>query len=412
MNSRNPHVRSSHPPWVIVAGGFHQKGGMDKANLALADYLLERDIPVHLVTHGVEPALERHPLATVHLVARPAQSFLLGEFALAVRGRKVARQVVKQNRLARVVANGGNCVWPDINWAHYVHHAWSPDRAASSRGTWSYRFKDLVSGVWAERTERAAFRRARLVISNSRRTTDEVVKYFGVDPERVHTVYLGSDPEWGPVSSGERALSRSSLGVGESRTLAAFVGGLGYDDRKGFDVLFRAWEMLCSRTDWDVDLIVAGGGPAVASWQAKVSESGLAGRIRLLGFSDRVKTVLAAADLLISPVRYEAYGLNVQEAICRGVPAMVSASAGVAEQYDAEFSPLLLPNPEDAQDLTKRLLAWRSNKEEWRARFQPFGGRLRRRTWRDTAADFVSIVENERPAEARGLARLAGTLNS
>ena len=29
-------------PWVIVAAGLHQKGGMDKANLALADYLLER----------------------------------------------------------------------------------------------------------------------------------------------------------------------------------------------------------------------------------------------------------------------------------------------------------------------------------------------------------------------------------
>jgi hypothetical protein len=47
----------SHAPWVIVAGGFHQKGGMDKANLALADYLLEREVPVHLVTHSVEPSL-------------------------------------------------------------------------------------------------------------------------------------------------------------------------------------------------------------------------------------------------------------------------------------------------------------------------------------------------------------------
>ena len=266
--------------------------------------------------------------------------------------------------------------------------------------------------IRARRTEKAAFQRARLIISNSKRTTDELVKYFSVDPSRVHTVYLGSDPTWGPVSPQERGASRRLLQVAESRSLAVFVGGLGYDDRKGFDVLYRAWEMLCSRPDWDVDLMVAGSGPAAPAWQAKVKQSGLEHRIRLLGFTDQVKSVLAAADLLISPVRYESYGLNVQEAICRGVPAMVSASAGVAEQYEAGFAPLLLPNPEDADDLMERLLAWRSNQQAWRVRFQPFGDRLRSRSWRDTAADFVSIVEKERPAEATGLSRLDHALNS
>jgi glycosyltransferase involved in cell wall biosynthesis len=389
-------------PWVIVAAGFHQKGGMDKANLALADYLLERETPVHLVTHSIDKSIEKHPLAKVHLVARPGQSFFLGEFALAARGKKVARQVIREHPSAQVVVNGGNCVWPGVNWAHYVHRAWNGPK----RGPLAYRLKDAVAANRARRTEKAAFERARIIISNSKRTTDELVKYFRLDPDRVHTVYLGSDPAWGPISPGERAAARKLLQVAESRRLAVFVGGLGYDDRKGFDVLFRAWDALSSRADWDVDLMVAGTGPAAPEWQAKVKQSGLENRIRLLGFTDQVKSVLAAADLLISPVRYESYGLNVQEAICRGVPAMVSASAGVAEQYDDAFAPLLLPDPEDASDLVERLLAWRSNQEQWRARFQPFGSRLRSRSWRDTAADFVSIVEKERPAEAAGLSRL------
>jgi len=395
-------------PWVIIAAGLHQKGGMDKANFALADYLLEREIPVHLVTHSVDPLLEQHRLATVHLVARPAKSFYLGEFALAARGRKVARRVVREYPLAQVVSNGGNCVWPGINWVHYVHRAWSGPK----RGSLVYRVKDALAASRARRTEQAAFQRARLIISNSKRTTNEVVKYFGVDPGRVHTVYLGSDPAWGPISSAERAASRKLLQVPESRSLAVFVGALGYDDRKGFDVLFRAWEMLCSRPDWDVDLMVAGSGPAAPAWRAKVREAGLEDRIRLLGFTDQVKSVLAAADLLVSPVRYESYGLNVQEAICRGVPAMVSASAGVAEQYDAAFAPLLIPDPEDAGGLVERLLAWRSNQEQWRARVQPFGERLRSRSWRDTAADFVSIVEKERPEQATGVCRLAHPVES
>jgi glycosyltransferase involved in cell wall biosynthesis len=395
-------------PWVIVAAGFHQKGGMDKANFALADYLLEREIPVHLVTHSVDPLLERHPLATVSLVPRPGNSFYLGEFALAARGKQVARQILRQHPSAQVVSNGGNCIWPGINWAHYVHRAWSGPK----RGPLVYRLKDALATNHARRTEKAAFQRARIVISNSKRTTNEVVNFFGVDPRRVHTVYLGSDPGWGPISNDERAASRKLLHVAEARSLAVFVGALGYDDRKGFDVLFRAWQALCSRPDWDVDLLVAGTGPAAPAWQAKVKEAGLEQRIRLLGFSDQVKSVLAAADLLISPVRYESYGLNVQEAICRGVPAMVSASAGVAEQYHAAFAPLLLPDPEDASDLVQRLLAWRSNQEQWRTRFQPFGQRLRSRSWRDTAADFVSIVERERPEQATGVSRLDHPIES
>lgn len=393
--------------WVIIAAGFHQKGGMDKANHALADYLLEREIPVHLVTHSADPALANHPLATVHLVARPANSFYLGEFALAARGRKIARRVLRQDPSAQIVSNGGNCVWPGINWAHYVHRAWTGPK----RGPLAYRLKDALASNRARRTEKAAFQRARLIISNSNRTTSELVKYFGVNPDRVHTVYLGSEG-WGPVSADERAAARKVLQVNETRSLAVFVGALGYDDRKGFDVLFQAWERLCARPDWDVDLMVAGSGPAAPVWQAKIKEANLEGRIRLLGFTEEVKKILASADLLVSPVRYESYGLNVQEAICRGVPAIVTASAGVAEQYSPEFAPLLLPDPENVGDLVERLLAWRSRQEQWRARFQPFGARLRSRSWRDTAADFVSIVQNERPAETAVLSPLVGQPNS
>jgi glycosyltransferase involved in cell wall biosynthesis len=391
------------PPWVIVAGGFHEQGGMDKANLALAEYLLDQDIPVHLISHGVDPDLQKHPLATVHLIPRPMQSFLLGEFALALGAKVIIRRVVRNCPQARVVLNGGNCVWPGINWAHYIHHAWSGPK----NGSLLYEIKGTLSEDWAKRTERAAFRKAQLVITNSKRTSREVTEYFGVNPERVHTVYLGSDPEWGPVSPGERAANRRSFQILGSGKVAAFVGGIGYDHRKGFDVLFQAWEQLCALPDWDVDLLVAGSGPAVPMWRSRIQHSGLCDRIRLLGFSGQVKSILAAVDLLISPVRYEAYGLNVQEAVCRGVPAMVSSSAGVAERYEPGFAPMLIPNPEDVGDLVQRLLAWRSKEKEWHARFQPFSDRLRSRSWRETAVDFVSIVEGEPLAERASRAALA-----
>jgi glycosyltransferase involved in cell wall biosynthesis len=352
--------------------------------------------------------LEQHPLAKVYRVPRPAGSFLLGEFPLALQGRRIARKVVNGWQGAQVVVNGGNCIWPGINWAHYVHHAWP---APQTKAPWLYRIKAAFADGWARWTERAALQRARLVITNSERTSREIVEHFGVDPQLVHTVYLGADPQWGPVTAEEQALSRKALQITESRVVAAFVGGLGYDQRKGFDLLFRAWERLCGRPDWDADLLVAGGGPALPKWRTAILESGLSERIRLMGFSDQVKSVLAAADLLVSPTRYEAYGLNVQEAICRGIPAMVSASAGVAERYESEFAPMLIPDPENVDDLVERLLSWRSKKEEWKARFEPFGDRLRSRSWRDTAVDIVSIAQKQerRLGEPGHLSELAAS---
>ena len=379
-------------PWVLVAGGFHRKGGMDRANLALAEYLLEQNIPIHVIAHQVEACLAKHPLAEVRLVPLPLGSYMLGQFPLGFHGRRTARRILKKLPRAQVVVNGGNCIWPGINWAHYIHQAWPA--APPSGAPWLFRMKGVLSGSLDRKNERAAFQCARLVITNSERTSREVIEYFGVDRSRVHTVYLGTDPDWVLVTGAERAASRRSLEIPESRAVALFVGALGYDNRKGFDVLFRAWKELCTRSDWDVDLLVAGTGPALPMWRTSIQQAGLGGRIRLLGFSDQVKSVLAAADVLVSPVRYESYGLNVQEAICRGIPAMVSASAGVAEHYESDFAPMLIPDPEDTGNLVQRLLAWRMRMEEWKARFQPFGDRLRSRSWRDTAVDIVSIANS------------------
>ena len=118
-------------------------------------------------------------------------------------------------------------------------------------------------------------------------------------------------------------------------------------------------------------------------------------RIRMLGFSDRVRELLAAADILVSPVRYEAYGLNVQEAICRGVPAIVSATAGIAERYGPEYEGLLLPDPEDVDDLAARLRQWRSDMPEWESRFERFGEMFRRYGWQEMARRIVLAASQQ-----------------
>jgi glycosyltransferase involved in cell wall biosynthesis len=395
MASRVPSADPANRTWVLVAGDFHRAGGMDRANAEFAAYLCATGATVHLVSHRVEDQLAAHPKVRIHLARRTGGVHFMAQRHLGRLGRTIAAQIISHTPGARVFVNGVNCDWPDINWVHYVHREWltQPKEAP----LW-FRLKHGLDSRSHARKELRVLKTARVIVANSERTRTDLIRDVGVEPERVRTVYLGCGSEWQTITSDRRAAARAWLGESQGRPLAAFVGGFGYDSRKGFDTLWTAWKSLCARPEWDADLIVAGGGRALPQWRDVIERSGLASRVRMLGFTDRVPDVLAAADVLVSPVRYESYGLNVQEAICCGVPAIVSRSAGVAERYPAELDELLLPDPEDADDLFKRMLRWRSQINEFKRRIAPLGATLRGWTWRDMAAQMVAVAESTEPS--------------
>jgi glycosyltransferase involved in cell wall biosynthesis len=377
------------PPWLLVSGDFTTWGGMDRANYELAWHLAERlGVETHVASHFVAPPLAGHPKVTWHRVAKPFGRYSLSEPLLSWRGRKLAAGL--SDRGVRVVVNGGNCPWGDVNWVHYVHAAWTPRVAHVP-------FLPRTRLNWAARRGRAkelrALSSARLVLANSQLTHRQVSE-LGVPEERIRTVYYGIDPdEFRPTTPAERAAARAALGWAVERPVAVFVGALGHDRRKGFDALFAAWEELSRDATWDCDLVAVGGGVDVEHWRARAVALGLSDRIRMLGFSKEVPRLLAAADLLVSPTYYEAYGLGVHEALCRGLPALVTRSAGVAERYPAELSDLLVDDPPAAADLAARLRRWRADLAGFRARVAPLSDELRRRTWTNMAEDIVDLVQ-------------------
>ena len=380
-------------PWVVVAGGFHQHGGMDRANAALAGYLLDRGHPVHLVGHEIDPQLVAHRLASPHVVARPRGAPGLAERLLGRAGASVARTVLAGDRDARVVVNGGNCVWPDINWLHAVHAAW-PVR--DDGAPWWSRYRTRRLKRMAIARERAALQAAGIVIANSETTRRAAIDRVGVARARAHTVYLGSDPEWGVAGAAERAAARAALGLPPDVPVVLFVGALGHDINKGFDLLWRAWRSLSRSAQWDARLVVAGGGWRAAAWQREAERLSTPGHVRFLGFTPNVRELLAAGDILVSPVRYEAYGLNVHEALCRGLAVMVTETAGVVERFDTTMAPALLPQGVSADDLADRLRAWRTDVEGWRSRASATAARLRARSWTAMAAELVAVAQASR----------------
>lgn len=371
--------------FLLVSGDFVRTGGMDRANFAMAEHLARRGDEVHLVAHRVAPELLGRPNVSWRRVPKPLGSYLLGEPLLDRAGRHRASEVSRRG--GRVVVNGGNCQWGDVNWVHYVHAVWRPREPGSP----ARRLKAAWADHRARGAERAALQRARLVLANSERTAAEVIDRLGVAPERVRVVYLGSDPvRFRPPDPAERAESRASLGWKDDRPALAFIGALG-NLRKGFDHVFEAWKILASEPSWDARLAVVGAGATLPFWKDRAAEAGVA--IEFLGFRDDVPRVLGACDGLVSPTRYEAYGLNVQEALCCGLPALTSAASGVAERYPDGLADWLIPDPSDAADLATRLRSWREEIGRPRPELTMLSEQLRSYTWDHMAATIAALIE-------------------
>lgn len=373
-------------PWALAAGDFTPQGGMDRANHALARYLALSGRDVHLVAHRVWPDLASLPAVTVHHVPRPFGAHLLGAPLLSLAASWTAGRLGPS---ARLLSNGGNTRWTAPTWVHYLHAAYSPDVAAGGRA----RLTSLVGRRRDLAREAETIARAPAIICNSARTAAAVRTAYAVAETRVHVVYYGVDPDqFSEVTADAARDARRVLGMAAEPPAAVFIGALG-DRRKGFDVLFEAWRRLCADPAWDVNLMVVGVGAEAGAWESRAAAAGLGRRLTFLRFRPDVPLILAAADVMVHPSRYEAYGLGVHEALCRGLPAIVSANAGVAERLTKDLQPLTLPDPIRPDDLIARLRAWRGDMTAWRGRAKAAGALLRRRTWDHMAADIAGIVE-------------------
>ena len=240
--------------WLLVTGDLTPLGGMDCANHALALYLARRaDTEVHLVTHRAWDDLTALPSVQLHRCSGRGEP-LAGNAVVGPGWPALGRPPGASG--ARVVVNGGNCAWADVNWVHYVHAAWIPRQG----GGLARCAKAMAFHQYAQYTERACVRQARSIIANSEQTRTALIERLGVPAERVRTIYYGIDAErFRPPTEAERAAARVQMGWADDRPAVAFVGALG-DLRKGFDTLFEAWRLLGRDASWDARLVVAGAG--------------------------------------------------------------------------------------------------------------------------------------------------------
>lgn len=386
IHSRADALATLTENFLLISGDFVRTGGMDIANFHLADYIAQKGIPVNIVAHEVDPALASLPNVKWQRAPRPRHSTIIGEPLLRRLGYRTAR-CLRPSR-PHIVVNGGNCPLPDVNWVHYVHAAVRP----VCGGGLLRRAKTRLAHRLYLRGEERALRTARLIIANSLRTKKDLVAHYELDPATIYPVYYGINPsDFYPADSQEKDRTRSELGLPRDRCIITFIGALG-DRRKGFDILFQAWKSLSRELTGVATLLVIGTGAELSNWQQNAAKELPLGEIRFLGFRRDVPAIMRACDGFVAPTRYEAFGLAVQEALCCGLPAIVSRDAGVAELYPLPIQPLLLDNPECALQVKSLLMEIIRRNAYWKDMMKPVAHVLRQRTWNTMAHEIFTLI--------------------
>jgi glycosyltransferase involved in cell wall biosynthesis len=164
-------------------------------------------------------------------------------------------------------------------------------------------------------------------------------------------VALAVVPAPSAAAPSAQAVRRARAGLGApGRPIVLAAGRL--VPQKGFDVLIEAVITLRHR-DPPPRLVIAGDGP-LATWLAGRSRAA-GGDVRLLGPRTDIPALLAAADVVAVPSRWEGQPLIVQEALRAGRPLVASRVGGIP-RLTGDDAAMLVP-PDDPGALASAIAA-------------------------------------------------------
>lgn len=207
----------------------------------------------------------------------------------------------------------------------------------------------------------ASVRRATCVAVPSHYVGDSLVAAYGVSPSSVHVVRHGIEAGLGAHATDESQLRRRfDLGAAPVLVFPAIT-----HPHKNHEFLL---ELLAHEwRDEDFVVVFAGGqGRAEEQVMARARELGVAHRIRRIGRVDAHDRdgLIALADALVFPSRYEGFGAPVIEAMALGTPVIASNETALTEVVgDAG---LALPLTREAWAVAPQRM--RAERELWASR--------------------------------------------
>lgn len=289
-----------------------------------------RDHEVHVFASVIED--ESNPAVRLHRVKAWKASTLAHVLSY---GALAPRQL---RRSFDIVHTQGWCgPKGNVVTAHIANRAWH--RAVEKAGT-AVSARARLGGRIFETLEDRLYRSmsSGQVIAVSERVARDLREHYGCRAP-VTVIHHGVDletfrPDAYPA---ERLAIRQRFGIDYDAPVFLFVG----DPRKGFDRTAAAIAKLPR-----AQLIAVSRGAAPAP---------LPERVHWAGPTTQVEHYHAAADALVLPTPYDAFGMVASEAMASGLPVIVSREAGVAELIQHGANGLLLDDFSSVHELARKM---------------------------------------------------------
>ncbi len=324
-------------------------GGGERCSLDLARHLAALGCEVHLIGQTIEDAPPELTLHRLHVASGPKALRLL-RFNAAL-GRLLEKESFD------VVYGMARCYPVDCHFLGGgvgVHHLRVRFPNPLIR-TWRClaRPANLVQ-VFVERRLFTTHRPAR-VIANSELGKRHLIETFAYPADQIHVVRHGVDHDlFNPATRARlRPKARAAWSLPDDALVLAFVGNNW--PLKGVPTILAAMGRLKQRPGTPpVKLLLAGKGkPAYA--QQWAAAAGVKDDLVLVGPTQHVEEVYAAADVFVLPTHYDPFAVVTLEAMAMGLPVVTTAANGAGELVEDGQEGFVLKDPDDPAALADHL---------------------------------------------------------
>ena len=168
--------------------------------------------------------------------------------------------------------------------------------------------------------------------------TQELLRSLGIPEERISLIPYVVDNDWWQARSVEvdRNAVRASWGATPETAVVLFCAKL-QPWKRPLDLV----QAFAKAEVANALLLLAGEGPLKEDLQAETLRLGISDRVRFLGFVNQTQlpALYTAADVMVLPSEYDAFGVVVNEAMLCGCPVIASNSVGAGRDLIAPVNP-------------------------------------------------------------------------
>ena len=248
---------------------------------------------------------------------------------------------------------------------------------------------------WRERVRarlayQASARSATLISTVSEHSKRDIVRYYGVGPDKIAVVPGGIDTTlFRPIREEERLSEWRRLRLGADDPFILYVGKP--TKRRNLPNLMEAFARLKREHDLPHKLVLIGTGQQGSRFEEIAAREGVAGAVISIDFATHEEIALAynASEMLVYPSSYEGFGLPVLEAMACGTPAIALHNTAFPE-FSAGIAKLL---PDAEPETLCRAMHDLISDERWRAHVREAGPkRARSYDWHRITEQYIDLM--------------------